>query len=58
MFFIDNRCASNPAILIGLRKGKELMINPKDDIKSDSGDALIFFAYDIPDIMALISGSI
>jgi len=54
-YFIENRNNQNPAIPIGLKHGKKIMINPRADVKFSSSDALIVLAYDIPDVLALIN---
>jgi hypothetical protein len=30
-FLLENRCALNPAIPIGYRRGKEIFVNPKEE---------------------------
>jgi len=44
----------NPAIPIGLKHGKDIMVNPRADVNFSSSDALIVLAYDIPDVLHLI----
>jgi hypothetical protein len=54
-FLLENRCKINPAIPIGYRKGKEIFINPKEDIKFTSCVSLIVMAYELPDLLKLIN---
>jgi len=54
-FFLESRSDRNPAILMGFRCGENIIMNPREDMKFSEKDALILLAYDIPDVMKLIS---
>lgn len=54
-FLLENRCALNPAIPIGYRRGKEIFVNPKEDVKLTARDCLIVMAYELPDLLKLIN---
>lgn len=55
LFFLEHRFNVNPAIPVGLRRHGKAIINPKEDIKCTKDDALIVLAYDIPDLVKIIS---
>jgi len=54
----NNRDAKNPAILVGVRRNKKVILNPKDEgtkekkfDKFQNGDSLIVMSYRLPDLL-------
>jgi voltage-gated potassium channel len=62
-YFNKHRTEDNPAILIGLKRGKEVILNPRGEgegakeeyLKFEKGDCLIFMSYKYPDLDELIN---
>ena len=59
--FNQNRITDNPVILLGIRRGVEVILNPKKDNKKkatferiEEGDALIVMAYHSPNLTHFI----
>jgi Trk K+ transport system NAD-binding subunit len=55
LFFLQNRISVNYAIPVGIRRKTEAIINPKGEARFIEDDALIILAYDIPDLINIIS---
>jgi hypothetical protein len=58
--FNQNRTTENPPILIGIQRGKDILLNPRTHFELHDGDSLIVIAYVRPrfdHLRPLISGS-
>lgn len=62
-FFNENRDRDNPVILVGIRRGDRVILNPKDNWqgpkeekfeKFQEGDAVVIMAFEMPDLSKLV----
>lgn len=62
-FFNEKRDKDNPVILVGVRRGERVILNPKDNWKGpkeekfekfQEGDSIVVMAFEMPDLSKLI----
>jgi len=62
-FFNENRDRDNLVILVGIRRGDRVILNPKDNWqgpkeekfeKFQEGDAVVIMAFEMPDLSKLV----